>query len=93
MRFDSMIYPGYTVPPFYDSLLAKLIVHGETREAAIVRLARALSELQIDGIKTTRPLFIALAADPAVQAGDVHTRWLEGWLEHHANKLTPELEP
>jgi acetyl-CoA carboxylase biotin carboxylase subunit len=93
VRFDSMLYAGYTVPPFYDSLLAKLIVHAETREAAIARLARALSELRIDGLKTTKPLFLALAADPAVQANDVHTRWLEGWLETHAARLVPELEP
>nr|WP_202905539.1 acetyl-CoA carboxylase biotin carboxylase subunit [Cypionkella psychrotolerans] len=92
VRFDSMLYPGYTVPPFYDSLLAKLIVHAETREAAITRMARALSELQIDGLKTTKPLFAALAADPSVQAGDFHTRWLEGWLEVNAARLTP-LQP
>ncbi|OYU37928.1 MAG: acetyl-CoA carboxylase biotin carboxylase subunit [Pseudorhodobacter sp. PARRP1] len=89
VRFDSMLYAGYTVPPFYDSLLAKLIVHAETREAAITRMARALSELQIDGLKTTKPLFAALAADPAVQSGDFHTRWLEGWLETNAARLTP----
>ncbi|MEO5613500.1 MAG: acetyl-CoA carboxylase biotin carboxylase subunit, partial [Cypionkella sp.] len=89
VRFDSMLYPGYTVPPFYDSLLAKLIVHAETREAAITRMARALSELQIDGLKTTKSLFQALAADASVQAGDFHTRWLEGWLEANAARLTP----
>lgn len=93
VRFDSMLYPGYTVPPFYDSLLAKLIVHAESREAAIARMARALSELQIDGLKTTKPLFQALAADPIVRLGDFHTRWLEGWLETHAARLTPTLEP
>ena len=93
VRFDSMLYAGYTVPPFYDSLLAKLIVHAETREAAITRMARALSELQIDGLATTKPLFQALAADAAVQAGDFHTRWLEGWLETHAARLIPSLEP
>jgi len=93
VRFDSMLYPGYSVPPFYDSLLAKLIVHAETREAAITRMARALSELRIDGLKTTKPLFQALADDPEVQAGAFHTRWLEGWLEHHAARLTPTLEP
>ncbi|AID28163.1 acetyl-CoA carboxylase biotin carboxylase subunit [Mesorhizobium sp. SEMIA 3007] len=84
VRFDSMLYQGYQVPPFYDSLLAKLIVHAETREAAIVRLIRALNELKIGGLKTTKPLFLALAADPAVRAGDVHTRWLEGWLIENA---------
>lgn len=87
VRFDSMLYQGYQVPPFYDSLLAKLIVHGETREAAIVRLIRALKELKIGGLKTTKPLFLALAADPAVRAGDVHTRWLEGWLIENAAAL------
>ena len=87
VRFDSMLYQGYQVPPFYDSLLAKLIVHAETREAAIVRLVRALHELEIGGLKTTKPLFLALAADPAVRAGDVHTRWLEGWLTENAAAL------
>ncbi len=90
VRFDSMLYPGYQVPPFYDSLLAKLIVHAETREAAITRLSRALSELQIDGMKTTKPLFQALAADPQVQAGAFHTRWLEGWLETNARTLASD---
>ncbi|ALN75596.1 acetyl-CoA carboxylase biotin carboxylase subunit [Aureimonas sp. AU20] len=88
VRFDSMLYPGYQVPPFYDSLLAKLIVHGETREAAIDRLVRALNETRIGGLKTTKPLFLALAADPAVRAGDVHTRWLEGWLTDNAAALS-----
>ncbi|WFR97448.1 acetyl-CoA carboxylase biotin carboxylase subunit [Rhizobium tumorigenes] len=87
VRFDSMLYAGYQVPPFYDSLLAKLIVHAETREAAIARLQRALGELEISGMKTTKPLFLALAADPAVQSGDVHTRWLEGWLVENAAAL------
>ncbi len=87
VRFDSMLYQGYQVPPFYDSLLAKLIVHAETREAAMVRLIRALNELKIGGLKTTKPLFLALAADPAVRTGDVHTRWLEGWLIENAAAL------
>lgn len=93
LRFDSMLYPGYQVPPFYDSLLGKLIVHAEDRPAALRRLSRALSELSIGGIKTTKPLFVALAEDPEVLAGAFHTRWLEGWLERHAGKLTPDLEP
>ncbi|MEZ5796312.1 MAG: acetyl-CoA carboxylase biotin carboxylase subunit [Paracoccaceae bacterium] len=93
VRFESMLYAGYTVPPFYDSLLAKLVVHAETREAAIARLVRALRETRIDGLRTTRPLFLALAEDASVQAGAVHTRWLEGWLETHAARLLPELEP
>lgn len=93
VRFETMLYAGYTVPPFYDSLLAKLVVHAETREAAIIRLVRALSETRIEGLRTTKPLFLALAGDPAVQANAVHTRWLEGWLETHAARLVPELEP
>ncbi|MEZ5772301.1 MAG: acetyl-CoA carboxylase biotin carboxylase subunit [Defluviimonas denitrificans] len=87
VRFDSMLYAGYQVPPFYDSLLAKLIVHAEDREGAITRLTRALGELQIDGLKTTKPLFLALADDPGVRAGAVHTRWLEGWLDAHAGAV------
>jgi len=93
VRFDSMLYPGYTVPPFYDSLLGKLVVHAETRDAAIVRLTRALSELRIGGMKTTAPLFAALAADPDVRAARAHTRWLEGWLEAHAGHLSDPSEP
>ena len=93
VRFESMLYAGYTVPPFYDSLLAKLVVHAETREAAIARLVRALRETRIEGLRTTKPLFLALADDPAVQANDVHTRWLEGWLETNASRLVPALEP
>lgn len=93
VRFDSMLYPGYQVPPFYDSLLAKLIVHAETREGAITRLARALSELEIGGMKTTKPLFLALAKDAEVQAGQVHTRWLEGWLETNAGALASDPQP
>ena len=87
VRFDSMLYAGYQVPPFYDSLLAKLIVHAEDRDGAITRLTRALGELQIDGLKTTKPLFLALADDPGVRAGAVHTRWLEGWLDAHAGAV------
>ncbi len=79
-RFDTLLYPGYTVPPFYDSLLGKLVVWDETREAALARLRRALSELRVDGLVTTASLHAALARDPAILAGDVHTRWLEDWL-------------
>ncbi|MFM2281255.1 MAG: hypothetical protein RLZZ444_3486 [Pseudomonadota bacterium] len=86
-RFDTMLYQGYTVPPFYDSLLGKLIVWDETRDAAIERLKRALGELEVGGMKTTKPLFALLAADPDVRAGAVHTRWLEPWLEINAAKM------
>jgi acetyl-CoA carboxylase biotin carboxylase subunit len=81
IRFDTMLYQGYEVPPFYDSLLGKLIVWDETRAAACERLKGALSALQVGGISTTIPLHRALAADPDVAALRIHTRWLEAWLE------------
>ncbi|MET4066736.1 acetyl-CoA carboxylase biotin carboxylase subunit [Bradyrhizobium sp. S3.2.6] len=87
VRFDSMLYQGYTVPPFYDSLLGKLIVHDEDRPRAIRRLERALAELSVEGLATTKPLHQALARDPDVQAARFHTAWLEPWLENHASSL------
>ena len=87
-RFDTMLYAGYTVPPFYDSLLGKLIVWDETREGAIARMARALDELEVKGLATTKPLHQILATDPQVITSDVHTRWLEPWLEQNAHRLT-----
>jgi len=87
-RFDTMLYAGYQVPPFYDSLLGKLIVWDETRDAALDRMARALRELHVGGIKTTKPLHQLLAADPAVRQAQFHTRWLEPWLEQNAHRLT-----
>ncbi|WP_028202846.1 acetyl-CoA carboxylase biotin carboxylase subunit [Paraburkholderia nodosa] len=80
VRVDSLLYPGYVVPPFYDSLLAKLIVHDESRAAAIERLARALRELHIGGLKTTAPLHRALVADDDVRAARYHTNYLETWM-------------
>lgn len=87
VRFDSMLYSGYAIPPFYDSLLAKLIVHDETREAAIARLRRALMEFDVGALKTTKPLFTALAQDENVRTGAFHTRWLEQWLDTNASRL------
>jgi acetyl-CoA carboxylase biotin carboxylase subunit len=87
VRFDTFLYPGYAIPPFYDSLLGKLIVWGEDRDHAIARLKRALGELAISGVKTTQPLHVALADDEAVRSGSVHTRWLEKWLESNASRL------
>ena len=81
VRFDTMLYPGYAIPPFYDSLLGKLIVWDESRETALRRLERALDELEVAGIKTTKPLHQALAADESVRAASFHTRYLEQWLE------------
>mgnify|MGYP005855378287 CR=1 FL=1 len=87
VRFDTLLYDGYTVPPFYDSLLGKLVVWAPDRPRAIARLKRALGELEVTGIATTKPLFLALADDPHVAAGRVHTRWLEEWLADHAAGL------
>ncbi|MEM7505964.1 MAG: acetyl-CoA carboxylase biotin carboxylase subunit [Pseudomonadota bacterium] len=81
VRMDSALYAGYTVPPYYDSLIAKLIVHGADREACLMRLERALGELIVDGIDTSVPLFAALLKEPDVRKGDYNIHWLEKWLE------------
>jgi len=91
IRFDTGLYPGYVVPPFYDSLLGKLIVWGQTREQALARMGNALSEVRVEGIKTTVPLHIALARDPDVAAARTHTRWLEDWLERRADASRAEV--
>ncbi len=83
VRMDSALYDGYRIPPYYDSLIGKLIVHGRDRPEALARLHRALGELIIDGIDTTVPLFDALLADPAIQAGNYDIHWLEHWLEEN----------
>jgi acetyl-CoA carboxylase biotin carboxylase subunit len=77
VRVDSALYAGYMVPPYYDSLVAKLIVHAPTREAAINRLRRALDEFAVLGIKTTIPLHQRIVNDPEFQAGDYTIHWLE----------------
>ena len=92
LRFDSMLFPGYAVPPFYDSLLGKLIVWDEDRKSAITRLERALLELEIGGVPTTRDLHLALARDEDVRAGRFDTTWLERWLETNAIHLSPKVE-
>lgn len=83
VRLDSALYAGYTIPPYYDSLIGKLIVHGKTREGALMRLRRALGEIVITGIETTIPLFADLIDDPEFQKGDYDIHWLERWLEEH----------
>ena len=80
VRVDSGLYGGYRVPPYYDSMIAKLIVYGTTRERCIMRLRRALEEFIVDGMKTTIPLHQLLVRDPEFQAGDYSIKWLEEWL-------------
>ena len=87
IRFDHFLYEGYQIPPFYDSLLGKLIVHDETRAAAITKLRSALRQIRLEGLKTTIPLHLALTDDRDVQSGAFHTQWLEPWLE--AGNLEP----
>ncbi len=87
VRFDHFLYEGYQIPPYYDSLLGKAIVHAPTRAEAISKLKRVLTGIKLDGLKTTIPLHLALADDPAVQAGAFHTQWLEPWLA--AGNLKP----
>jgi acetyl-CoA carboxylase biotin carboxylase subunit len=81
VRVDSALYQGYNVPPYYDSMIGKLIVYGRTREGCLMRLKRALEEFVIEGMKTTIPLHQRLIADPDVQNGDYSIKWLEEWLE------------
>ncbi|MHA7873301.1 MAG: ATP-binding protein, partial [Hyphococcus sp.] len=80
VRFDSAVYTGYRIPPFYDSMIGKLIVWADTRELCLARLKRALSEMALVGIDTTVPLFMDLVDDPEIQRGDYHIHWLEEWL-------------
>ncbi|MEM9812069.1 MAG: acetyl-CoA carboxylase biotin carboxylase subunit [Pseudomonadota bacterium] len=81
VRMDSAIYTGYVIPPYYDSLIGKLVVHGDDRPAALSRLGRALGELIVDGVDTTAPLFSDLLDQPDIQRGDYTIHWLERWLE------------
>ena len=81
VRMDSAIYDGYSIPPYYDSLIGKLIVHGRDRKEALARLYGALSEIIIDGIDTTIPLFDALLREEDINSGSYNIHWLEQWLE------------
>jgi acetyl-CoA carboxylase biotin carboxylase subunit len=80
VRVDSGIYQGYSIPPFYDSLIGKLIVFGRTRQECMMRLRRALDEIVVDGVKTTLPLFRDLVDNPDIAAGDYDIHWLEKYL-------------
>jgi len=80
VRVDSGAYAGYTIPPYYDSLIGKLIVHARTRNECLMRLKRALGEFVVDGIETTIPLFSALISEPDIVDGDYDIHWLEDHL-------------
>jgi acetyl-CoA carboxylase biotin carboxylase subunit len=80
VRIDSAAYQGYTIPPYYDSLVGKLIVHGKTRTECLMRLKRALDEIVVDGIETTLPLFRALVREKDIIDGNYHIHWLEQFL-------------
>ena len=80
VRVDSAVYQGYLIPPNYDSLVGKLVVHGRTRPEALMRLRRALDEFVVDGIETTLPLFRVLVRNADMQNGDYDIHWLEHFL-------------
>ena len=80
VRVDSGLYAGYSIPPYYDSMIGKLIVYGRSRESCMMRMRRALEEMVIGGVKTNIPLHQALLADPDVIHGDYTIKWLEEWL-------------
>ncbi|HEX8262423.1 MAG TPA: acetyl-CoA carboxylase biotin carboxylase subunit [Allosphingosinicella sp.] len=89
VRVDSGLYVGYKVPPYYDSMIAKLIVYGSTRERCIMRLRRALEEMVIDGVKTTIPLHQKLVNEPDFLAGNYTIKWLEAWLARAEQPSSP----
>jgi len=86
VRVDTYVYAGYSVPPFYDSMIAKVIVHARTRELAIARMRRALDAMVIEGIKTTIPLHLKIMDDPKFQAGEISTAFMEEFLAGNALK-------
>jgi acetyl-CoA carboxylase biotin carboxylase subunit len=84
VRLDSALYAGYTIPPYYDSLVGKLIVHGRDRAECIARMNRCLNEMVVAGIDTNIALFQELLAQPAIIAGDYNIHWLENWMKAQA---------
>jgi acetyl-CoA carboxylase biotin carboxylase subunit len=80
VRVDSAVYQGYVIPPYYDSLIGKLIVYGRTRQECLMRLRRAVDEFVVDGVKTTLPLFQRLIREPDIIAGNYDIHWLEKFL-------------
>ena len=93
VRLDSALYAGYSIPPYYDSLIGKLIVHGKTREGALMRLRRALGEIVITGVQTTTPLFEDLLDEPDFINGDYDIHWLERWLDAKPDEVRFPRQP
>ena len=87
VRVDTYVYSGYSVPPFYDSMIAKVIVHARTRDLAIARMKRALEAMVIEGIKTTIPLHLKIMDDPKFRAGDISTSFMEHFLLQNGAKV------
>ncbi len=81
VRVDSGLYAGYRIPPYYDSMIAKLIVYGRTREGCMMRLKRALEEMVVEGVKTSIPLHQELLQQDDVKSGNYSIKWLEEWLK------------
>ena len=90
VRVDSALYSGYEVPPYYDSMVAKLIVHGATREECLMRLRRSLEEFVIEGIDTTLGLHLRLIEAPDFANGTYDTHWLEKFVANRAKEKTPQ---
>ena len=86
VRVDSGVYQGYKIPPYYDSLIGKLIVHGRNRVECMMRLRRSLDEFVVDGINTTIPLFRDLLANPDIANGDYDIHWLEKFLAQKSSE-------
>jgi acetyl-CoA carboxylase biotin carboxylase subunit len=86
VRLDSAVYAGYVIPPDYDSLIGKLIVHGRDREECLARVNRCLGEMVVGGVDTTIPLFQDLMLQPDIIAGDYNIHWLEKWIKAQADE-------
>src|SRR2546421_491252 len=89
VRVDTYVYPGYRVPPFYDSMIAKVIVHARTRDLAIARMRRALDAMVVEGIKTTIPLHLKIMDNPDFQAGNFSTRFMQDFLDKNRLRESP----
>ena len=83
MRLDTHAYAGYRIPPNYDSMIGKIIVHGDTRDQALARMRTALSETVVEGIQTNIPLHRELMVDAKFVEGGTSIHYLEGWLDQH----------